>query len=187
MTMKGYSHSSKLQHYRNVTIRLFSVISKTLVGQGSYPSAEKQSVYSAATADCANIYIYIYTHIYTHTHIYIYTHTYIYIYIYTHTYIYMCVCVCVYECVCIYKYMYNSFSLKKCLRIGHVCFFPANFLGIYIYIYIYKSLKTYRMQLVYIYIYIYIYIRGAYDKFSDFFRMGTFIDSTHMNLESTSK
>ena len=28
------------------TIRLFSVISRTLVGGGSYPSAEKQSVYS---------------------------------------------------------------------------------------------------------------------------------------------
>ena len=26
------------------------------------------------------------------------------------------------------------------------------------------------------------YIRGAYDKFPDFFRMGTFIDSTHMKL-----
>ena len=31
-------------------------------------------------------------------------------------------------------------------------------------------------------IYIYIYIRGAYDKFPDFFRMGTFIYSTHMKL-----
>ena len=34
---------------------------------------------------------------------------------------------------------------------------------------------------------IYIYtpqanIQGAYDKFPDFFRMGTFIDSTHMKL-----
>ena len=29
---------------------------------------------------------------------------------------------------------------------------------------------------------IYMYIRGAYDKFPDFFRMGTFIDSTHMIL-----
>ena len=29
---------------------------------------------------------------------------------------------------------------------------------------------------------IYIYIRGACDKFPDFFRMGTFIDSTHMIL-----
>ena len=26
------------------------------------------------------------------------------------------------------------------------------------------------------------YIRGAYDKFPDFFRMGTFVDSTHMKL-----
>ena len=25
-------------------------------------------------------------------------------------------------------------------------------------------------------------IRGAYDKFPDFFHMGTFIDSTHMKL-----
>ena len=29
--------------------------------------------------------------------------------------------------------------------------------------------------------------RGAYDKFPDFFRMGTFIDSTHMKLKSPSK
>ena len=29
-------------------------------------------------------------------------------------------------------------------------------------------------------IYIYIYIRGSLNKFLDFFRMGTFIDSTHM-------
>ena len=33
------------------------------------------------------------------------------------------------------------------------------------------------------YIYIYMFnIRGAYDKFPDFFRMGTFIDSKHMKL-----
>ena len=25
-------------------------------------------------------------------------------------------------------------------------------------------------------------VRGVYDKFPDFFRMGTFIDSTHMKL-----
>ena len=31
-------------------------------------------------------------------------------------------------------------------------------------------------------IYIYIYIRGEYDKFPDFFRMSTFIDSTHETL-----
>ena len=31
------------------------------------------------------------------------------------------------------------------------------------------------------------YIRGAYDKFPDFFRMGTFIERTHMKLDSPSK
>ena len=31
------------------------------------------------------------------------------------------------------------------------------------------------------------YIRGTYDKFPDFFRMGTFIDSTHMKLKSPPK
>ena len=30
-------------------------------------------------------------------------------------------------------------------------------------------------------------IRGAYDKFPDFFHMGTFIDNTHMKLYSPSK
>ena len=34
-----------------LTIRLFSVISRTLVGGGSYPTAEKLSVYSTAPAD----------------------------------------------------------------------------------------------------------------------------------------
>ena len=36
-------------------MRLFSVISRTLVGGGSYPSAEKQSVYSTAPADWAKL------------------------------------------------------------------------------------------------------------------------------------
>ena len=40
---------------------------------------------------------------------------------------------------------------------------------------------------IYIYIYIYIYTRRAYDKFPDFFRMGTFTDSTHIKLKSPSK
>ena len=34
---------------------------------------------------------------------------------------------------------------------------------------------------------IYIYIRGSLNKFPDFFRMSTFIDSTHMKLLSPSK
>ena len=39
--------SQKLQHYKSLTIRLFSVISRTLVG-GSYLSAQMQLVYSKA-------------------------------------------------------------------------------------------------------------------------------------------
>ena len=52
MAMKGYSVSLSPQHYWDLTIRLFSVISRTLMG-GSYPSAEVQSVYSTAPADWA--------------------------------------------------------------------------------------------------------------------------------------
>ena len=35
---------------------------------------------------------------------------------------------------------------------------------------------------IYTYVYIYIHIRGSINKFPDFFRMGTFIDSTRMKL-----
>ena len=53
---EGVLHiSPKLHYYRNLTIRLLSVISRTLVVRGSYLSAEKQSVYSTASADWANI------------------------------------------------------------------------------------------------------------------------------------
>ena len=43
-------HSPKFQHHWRRTIRLFNVIFKTLIGEGSDPSAEVQSVYSAAPA-----------------------------------------------------------------------------------------------------------------------------------------
>ena len=50
----GAPHSPKFQRYWNLTIRLFSVISRTLVvGEGAYHSAEAQSVYSTAPDDCA--------------------------------------------------------------------------------------------------------------------------------------
>ena len=71
---RGTPHSPKLQHYWNLTIRLFSVISRTLVeGRVLPPSAENHSVYSAAAANlcvcmyvcvCVCIYIYIYIYIY---------------------------------------------------------------------------------------------------------------------------
>ena len=50
MAMKGYSQSPKIQHYWSLTTSFFCVISLW----ESYPSAEMQSVYSTALADCAN-------------------------------------------------------------------------------------------------------------------------------------
>ena len=40
---KGTSHSSKFKHYRNLTIRLFSVISRTLVEGGGLTSLQRSS------------------------------------------------------------------------------------------------------------------------------------------------
>ena len=51
MAIKCTPHSPELQHYGKLTIRLFSVIYRTFVREGSYPSAEVQSVYSTASAD----------------------------------------------------------------------------------------------------------------------------------------
>ena len=81
-----YKHSPKLQQYRRRTIKLFSVISRTLDGEAemqsvysavaadwgtghtlgkSYPTAEMQSVYSAVLADWVTFktYIFGYQHI----------------------------------------------------------------------------------------------------------------------------
>ena len=55
MAMKGYSAFPKVPACWNLTIRLFIVICRTLVGGGSYPSTEKQSVYSTAPADLARL------------------------------------------------------------------------------------------------------------------------------------
>ena len=49
MAMKGTLQSQKLQHYWNLTITLFSVISRNFVGE-SYSSAEMQST----PVDCAS-------------------------------------------------------------------------------------------------------------------------------------
>ena len=50
IAIKGYSAFSKAPGLLVLTIGLFSVIFKTLVGE-SYSSAEKQSVYSTAQGD----------------------------------------------------------------------------------------------------------------------------------------
>ena len=55
MAMKGTPHSIKVQLYWNLTIRSYSVISRILVGEGSYPSAEKLSVSSTTLTDWARI------------------------------------------------------------------------------------------------------------------------------------
>ena len=49
----GAPHSQKPQYHRKLTIRLFSVISRTLVEGFFYPSAELQSEYSTVPADWA--------------------------------------------------------------------------------------------------------------------------------------
>ena len=53
--MKGALPSPKFQHHWKLTLRLLSVINWTFLGGGggSYPTAEKQSVYSTDPADWA--------------------------------------------------------------------------------------------------------------------------------------
>ena len=65
----GALHSPKLQHHWNLTIRLFRVIYRTLIG-GSYPSAKVQLVYSTdpllgkeKLKEIVALYIYIYIYI----------------------------------------------------------------------------------------------------------------------------
>ena len=70
----------------------------------------------------------------------------------------------------------NSLSLSNDL-------YMYTYTHIYIYnTYIRYTFICYMNMPIYIYIYIYIYIRGSLNKFPDFFRMGTFIDSTHMKF-----
>ena len=89
----------------------------------------------------------------------------------------------VYIYIYIYIYIYSTL-------VGYLMLNPVY---IYIYIYIYLTLVGYLMpNPVYIYTHIFnpcyvfnaksCYIRGLLNKFPDFFRMGTFFDSTHMKL-----
>ena len=74
------------------------------------------------------------------------------------------------------------FSLTGCLTNAKKLNVPY-YLPIYIYIYIY-NLWYYIVlyDVLYIITQNYTYIRGSLNKFPDFFRMGTFLDSIHMKL-----
>ena len=96
---RGAPYSPRPQHYWDLTIRLFSVISRTLVEWGGYyPSAEVQSVYSTASADWA-------TERLCHIHI-------------------VCMCmhmecihVRVYVCLSIFVHAHASVALCVCVRL----------------------------------------------------------------------
>ena len=51
---RGTPYSPELQHYWSLMIRLFSVISRTLI-EGSHPSAEMHLVYSTAPDDLVTL------------------------------------------------------------------------------------------------------------------------------------
>ena len=80
---RGTQLSTKLQLYWNLTIRLFSVISRTLV-EGVLPLCrEAVSVFYSPSWLGKILYVYICTKISTHTHVHTYIHSYIYTYIYS--------------------------------------------------------------------------------------------------------
>ena len=102
MTIKRYSDLPKLQHYRNPTIRLFSVISRTLLWrvtpllrswcilqlqptrQKIFEKSKKMIFCSLVKVITAHTHTHIHTHTYTHTHTHIHTHT----HTHTHTHEY---------------------------------------------------------------------------------------------------
>ena len=88
----------------------------------------------------------------------------------------VCVCVCVFVCVCVCDR--ESEREREC-----VC----ECVYIYIYIYIYYDPQKDCFVLsdlfsVARHVGRSMYIRGSLNNFPDFFRMGPFIDSTHMKL-----
>ena len=99
---------------------------------------------------------------------------------YLHTYT-VCVClyIYIYIIVCVYVHII-SLSLYYCMC---MCLY------IYIALQLYFVLDSYALSTRSLDIHCpyLLDIRGTYDKFPDFFHMGTFIDSTHMKLYSPSK
>ena len=98
--MKGYSAFPKASVLLESNHQIVQCPIQDTHWWGSYPSAEKLSVYSIAPADWTNI------HTYTYTYIYMYIYICIYIYIYT-------------GCVCdISKYEWKA--LNSCWLVGWV-------------------------------------------------------------------
>ena len=85
---------------------------------------------------------------------------------------YACLCVCSYKCAYIYvnihEYVFEIRQVFVYVRAFVVCVCVCMSRCVYSCAYIYDCMC--------------VYVRGAYDKFPDVFRMGTFIDSTHMKL-----
>ena len=81
----------------------------------------------------------------------------------------------------IHRCVNNSSDIKVLKKVIEIETFNVDFISQKIHLY---GLFGFSAFLIYIYIYIiyiyiYIYIRGSLNKFPDFFRMGTFIDSRH--------
>ena len=85
----------------------------------------------------------------------------------------VCVCVCVYQLLCSFMITIYYFSLKY----DNIKYMHTK--QTHTHTHIHTHTHTHLL--------IYIYIRGSLNKFPDFFRMGTFIDSTHMKLKSPLK
>ena len=49
-------------------------------------------------------------------------------------------------------------------------------------VYRFNTMCVHMCRDLWVLVYVGEYVRGAYDKFQDFFRLGTFIDSTHMKF-----
>ena len=78
MAMKGTPHSPKLQHYWNLTIRLFSVISRTLVGGVLLFCRDAISIFCILSWLSQFIFVYMYIYIYIYICTYINSHPLIY-------------------------------------------------------------------------------------------------------------
>ena len=99
----------------------------------------------------------------------------------------MCVCICVVIRVpvlirvCAYVLLFMCVFISMCVC---VCVCVWKFLSVFVYMSIHGICISFVWCMS---VRSYVYVRGSLNKFLGFFRMGTFIDSTHMKLLSPSK